>query len=306
MIAVRLASLRQNSLIRKSMRILLPLFAVLVAFAIGIGIYAAALALWPLLLVWWPWLLAGAVAVLALGAWWLWWRLPKWQVNRLRMTIRDAKARADVEDNFRKTIGQLLGGAAVLLGAGFAYLQFQQQQQTSRLQSEQQQKAARELLISNQVAKGFELLGNKEKDITMRLGGIYSLEGVINTSEDYYRPIVEALCAFVRDNTKTNTGENAPSTDVQAALTVIGRRRAIGETDLNLRNVNIPKANLYSANLANAALISANLTDAHLSGTILRGAFLTNANLSGASLSGADLALVYLSGASAKLLRHLA
>jgi hypothetical protein len=45
------------------------------------------------------------------------------------MTIRDAKARADVEDNFRKTMGQLLGGAAVLLGAGFAYLQFQQQQE---------------------------------------------------------------------------------------------------------------------------------------------------------------------------------
>jgi len=39
------------------------------------------------------------------------------------MTIRDAKARTDVEDNFRKTVGQLLGGIAVLLGAGFAYLQ---------------------------------------------------------------------------------------------------------------------------------------------------------------------------------------
>ena len=45
-----------------------------------------------------------------IGAWWLWWRLPKRQVNRLSLKIRDAKARADVEDNFRKTIGQLLGG----------------------------------------------------------------------------------------------------------------------------------------------------------------------------------------------------
>jgi len=41
-----------------------------------------------------------------LGAWWLWWRVPKLQVARLRLTIRDPKARADVEDNFRKTMGQ--------------------------------------------------------------------------------------------------------------------------------------------------------------------------------------------------------
>jgi hypothetical protein len=29
-------------------------------------------------------------------AWWLWWRLPKRQVGRLSLKIRDAKARADV------------------------------------------------------------------------------------------------------------------------------------------------------------------------------------------------------------------
>jgi uncharacterized iron-regulated membrane protein len=67
-----------------------------------------------------------AAAVVLLGAWWLWWRLPKRQVDRLRLTIRDPKARADVEDNFRKTIGQLIGGAAVLIGAALAYVQFSQ------------------------------------------------------------------------------------------------------------------------------------------------------------------------------------
>jgi hypothetical protein len=56
------------------------------------------------------------------GVWWLWWRLPKRQVDRLRLTIRDPKARADVEDNFRKAIGQLLGGLVVLLGGTAALL----------------------------------------------------------------------------------------------------------------------------------------------------------------------------------------
>jgi hypothetical protein len=77
-------------------------WSIVVAIALGIGI---------------------GVAVVG-GAWWLWWRLPKRQVDRLSLKIRDPKARADVEDNFRKTIGQLLGGAAVLIGAGLAYLQF--------------------------------------------------------------------------------------------------------------------------------------------------------------------------------------
>jgi hypothetical protein len=65
--------------------------------------------------------------------WWLWWRLPKCQVNRLGLKIRDAKARADAEDNFRKTISQLLGGAAVLVGAVLAYLQFTQHWRYRRL-----------------------------------------------------------------------------------------------------------------------------------------------------------------------------
>ena len=165
-----------------------------------------------------------AASALLFGIWWLWWRLPKWQVNRLALTIRDPKARADVEDNFRKTVGQALGGAAVLIGAAFALFQFLQQQ-----------KAAHDLLISNQVSKGFEQLASDK--IEMRLGGIYALEGVMNTSEQYHGPVLEALCAFVREHTIGKTvSEKQPATDIQAALTVIGRR-AEGPGAVDLRNL---------------------------------------------------------------------
>src|SRR3954470_6797382 len=76
-----------------------------------------------------PWLLIPGIPAALFGTWWLWWRLPKRQADRLRPSLPDTKARADVEDNFRKTIGQLLGGAAVLVGAALAYLQLQQQQE---------------------------------------------------------------------------------------------------------------------------------------------------------------------------------
>ena len=177
------------------------------------------------------------------------------------ITAADPKDRADIEDNFRKTIGQLLGGAAVLIGAGLAYLQFQQQQRSSH-----------DVLISNQVAKGFELLGNKDKELMQRLGGIYALEGVMNNSTDYHQPVLEALSAFVRVETKT---EAPPTDDIQAALTMIRRRKSgFKELPLNLAKAHIPKAELNGADLRGA-----DLNGAELNGADLRGADLNGANL---------------------------
>jgi uncharacterized protein YjbI with pentapeptide repeats len=241
----------------------------------------------------------------------LWWRLPKRQVDRLSVKIRDAKARADVEDNFRKTIGQLLGGAVVLAGAGLAYLQFTQQQEASH-----------ELLISNQVSKGFEQLGSDK--VVVELGGIYALEGVMNTSEQYHQPILDALCAFVRDHTKDGSkiGDQSPETEIQAALIVIGRRRSYGSEIVDLSGVNIPGASLrllditatensisitdpgrHRAQLRVARLNGANLNrvdfySADLTLADLRGANLSGANLQRASLYGANLDGARLNGAN--------
>jgi hypothetical protein len=80
----------------------------------------------------------------------------EWQMNLLRLEIPDAKARADVEDNFRKTIGQLLGGAAVLIGTGFAYYQSQLAQQATHDQLKatyDQIEASKAQIISQQVRR---------------------------------------------------------------------------------------------------------------------------------------------------------
>ena len=222
------------------------------------------------------------------GIWWLWWRLPKRQMDHLALKIRDPKARADVEDNLRKTIGQALGGAAVLFGAGSALFQFLHQQQ-----------AAHELLISNQVSKGFEQLAGKEP--VMRLGGIYALEGVMNASDQYRIPVLEALCAFVRDQTVKIGQPEEPATEVQAVLTVIGRR-AKGPGDVNLKFARIPNAKLNHADLAGADLNGANLTGVRVrfDGSQIPGAGplnLTGAKLTGANLTDADLTGVKLTGA---------
>jgi uncharacterized protein YjbI with pentapeptide repeats len=247
--------------------------------------------------IWVP--IAVVVSVIAALAFWWWW--PKWQVDRLALEIRDPKARADVEDNFRKTVGQLLGGAAVLFGAWLAFLQFSQQQQTAQIKqqqqvAQQQQQAVHDLLISNQLSKGFEQLASEK--IAIRLGGIYALEGVMNTSErpeQYRGPVLEMLCAFVREYTIGKTVFEKPAIDIQAALTVIGRRK--GQELPDLAKVNIPGANLSRANLRGADLNSADLNSAYLSRVDLSGANLIGANLTGANLTSATLSRVDLTGA---------
>jgi hypothetical protein len=140
------------------------------------------------------------------------------------------------------------------------------------------------------------------------LGGIYALEGVLNTSTAYHRSILEALSAFVRDGTQNATGDGPPSTSIQAALTVIGRRKEIGpEMEIDLTGAHIPKAVLGQANLSeamlnNADLRSANLFGADVSDAELRGANLRAAKLPFANLRDADLRGADLSGAD---LRHV-
>jgi hypothetical protein len=134
----------------------------------------------------------------------------------------------------------LFGGAAALIGAGLAYYGTQQSLRATADQARRSDRAAHDLLISNQVSRGFEQLGN-EKSMVVRLGGIYALEGVMNTSETYHQPVLEALSAFVRDRTRTATGDGPPPTDIQAALTVIGSRAAIGTGFPDLAHAHIPK-----------------------------------------------------------------
>jgi uncharacterized protein YjbI with pentapeptide repeats len=226
-------------------------------------------------------------AALLWGIWWLWWRLPQHYVARLAIQIHDPKARADAEDNLRKTVGQALGGTAVLIGAAAAYLQFIQQQQASH-----------DLLISNQVSKGFEQLAN-DNSVTMRLGGLYALEGVMNTSSDYHQPVLEALCAFVRGGTVVLTEgvKRSPATDIQTALTVIGRRKP-GVGDVSLARVKIPGADLSDAKLRGANLRDADLGATNLHNADMSSADLRRANLSGADMSGADLHDAYLFSAN--------
>ncbi len=187
--------------------------------------------------------------------------------------------------------------------------------------------------ITERFTKAIDQLGSD--NISIRLGGIYALERIAEDSkkgrwsEKYHWTIMEVLSAFVREqpplkkDLEEKKAENEQQsqklrTDIQAALTVIGRRDMAKEPEnqrLNLINVdiagahlreaNLQGANLIEANLQRANLIEANLQEANLWGAKLQNSFLRKANLQGADFLEAKLQEADLMGADLKDAKNL-
>ena len=124
------------------------------------------------------------------------------------------------------------------------------------------------------------LLGSDKID--SRYGGVYLLESVAVSSPSKRSEVYDLLASFVREHAvKTgNMRADQPATDIQSALTVLGRRMPSGG-DLVL--------DLHDAYLKGADLRDADLKGADLIGTDLRDADLRGAEFAGADISGADL-----------------
>ena len=178
---------------------------------------------------------------------------------------------------------------------------------------------SREGQVTDRYTKAIEQIGS-DKPLDVRIGGIYALERVARDSARDHLTIMEVLAAFVREHSHEQWSPAAdnesggaqlvrsPRPDVQAAVTVLGRRnprrdpRRINLPAAELTRVNLHRANLSNANLAHAKLASSNLTRADLTGAFLTGAdltgaFLMNADLTGANLMSADLTGADLTGA---------
>jgi len=176
--------------------------------------------------------------------------------------------------------------------------------------------AAREAQFADRYSRALEQLGSDNLDV--RIGGIYALEGIALDSPLHHHPtVMEILTAFIREHSRTLAGgtspERWPLPDVQTALTVVGRRKAVHDirpmglaiadlSSANLRGANLTGADLRSATLHLTDLTFANLTEAnvstaHLNDAQLSYANLTNANLWGAYLNSADLRNANLTGA---------
>jgi uncharacterized protein YjbI with pentapeptide repeats len=212
------------------------------------------------------------------------------------------------------SIGQIV--SVVVLAIGL-YLSYQANQETSRANREisaanrEQQRLAERGQITDRFAKAVEQLGQPGSDkVDVRLGAIYSLERIMRDSADDHPAVVDVLGAFIRlhapashstdKGTAGATQRPSLPVDVQAALTVLGRRDASRDqpqNQLDLAGVNLAGAHLTKANLVHADLARADLARAYLGGADLRFADLTGVKLTGADLTGADLTGAHLADA---------
>jgi len=264
------------------------------------------------------------------------WKLPKRHAARsLGVNVQN---QFDRENEARKTLAQIIGGVLLLAGlySSVRTLDLQREGQvTDRFTKAIDQLGA--VQPGGAVSKN----GEPKINLEVRLGGIYALERVARDSPKDEWTIMEVLTAYVRENAaKTDEVREPPEeqlsrprADIQAILTVIGRRNASPEWPapefklhehffvelyhtLDLRNTELRgadlsakdfrSANLHNANLCRADLHLAALVGADLGETDLRGANLLETDLFGADLSaanlrGADLRVANLQ--DAKLLR---
>ena len=154
---------------------------------------------------------------------------------------------------------------------------------------------AREGHITDRYSKAVEHLGDVEK-LDVRLGGIYALERIARDSKRDQAAITEILAAFVRGHSQLGESNPLPApgsrlaTDVQAALTVLGRLpERFGMPPIDLRFCNLDSADLSHAHLPAAVFAYSLLRDVNLSSTNLRGADLSNADLTYSTLVSCDL-----------------
>lgn len=157
--------------------------------------------------------------------------------------------------------------------------------------------------ITSRYESGINQLG--DENITVRIGGIYALEQVVEEGPDNQQTILDVLASFVREKTGKRTGGLIRATgplaaDVQAALSVLGRRdrqTKVRPPDLHgtvLSGADLQRTLLRGAQLCDtwldqAQFIDATLDAAHLKGANLNEADLSNASLRAADLTGADL-----------------
>ena len=235
------------------------------------------------------------------------WKIPQMQLPGEKETLQ--KERLQLENEFRKTLAQIIGGAFILLGAFLAWKRIT---------------IAQEGQITERFTRAIGQLGDR-KNLEVRLGGIYALERIAKDLPKDHWTIMEVLTAYIREkaplkkkkNPPPNEGSSEeenpkpesvkPKTDIQAILTVIGRRTLTYKNGedyrLDLRATDLGGADLRGANLSEADfsgadLRGANLNGAHFRGANLNGAHFRGANLSGAHLRGANLSGAYLWGAN--------
>ena len=131
-------------------------------------------------------------------------------------------------------------------------------------------------------------------NIEARLGALYSLERLLAVSDKDQRAILETLCAYIRENSPIEIPTEEPEAsqfrggdlppkatrrvDVQAAITIIGRRPKHVRDKI--------KEEKWRLDFSNANLVLYDFSELNCDGAIFSNSFMNGADLIGTSFEG--------------------
>jgi|SRR5215211_2508131 len=295
----------------KALLLLAPtLVLIVVGLVLALRLAIASVLLWAFLI--------GAFLV---GASIILWRVPKWQVKNLpEGKIPDRQKKFELENEVRKTIAQILGGA--LLAGLFLTAQQMYIAQDAQTVAREAQLDAQEAQITERFTRATEQLASDSLEI--RVGGIYAFQRIARDSDQDFNAVSGILQTFVRENAPRNKAEEEYPTktlyidpneqvvpggpaDIEAAVVSLVELSDNRDAPMslylpgtNLEGMPITEADtegtyLFNANLQYASIIGGDLPNAEFFDSNLRGA-----NLIGGKLKGTDFqsAQLNLSGAN--------
>jgi hypothetical protein len=270
----------------------------------------------------------GAVAI-SVSIVLLLWIVPKRQTDHL-VGVTD-KERFDSENDARTTLAQIVGGVFVLIGLFATWYTVKISQRTLGISqdnlkvAQDMTRVAQESQFTDRFTKAMSELGDKQIDV--RVGGIYALERIARESSSEERgAIVGILTAFVRTHapitretghidcesstsilpisrngkpigfrTLNRTSRKLwPPRDVRTVLEILGHGVITDQVTVVLSDTDLECAYLGGYNLKGAEMQRTHLEDAwivgaHLDGASLQGAVGTNALFNRTSFRNADM-----------------
>lgn len=251
---------------------------------------------------------AVVLALVVTGYALLLWKGPWWVDGNHLRSKNLQPADGVVITGFRTMLVALGAGAVAALGLWYTHKGHKQTEalfEHTRQKDREQAELTREGQVTDRYVEAIKLLASASP--TERLGGIYALERIMRDSEKDYDTVVQVLSAYIRHSAPVDAGsepapepgDRRPSDDLQAALSVLGRRpkRAEEKLAVDLRRTDLRGAGLVGANLRGALLIGANLEGADLGAADLSAAHLTSARVRRVNLTGARLERASMKGA---------
>ncbi|SDG05853.1 Pentapeptide repeat-containing protein [Methanolobus vulcani] len=248
------------------------------------------------------------------------WKGPAIQLEKYSYNL-NSKELAELENAFRVTLVQILGGIVLFAGVYFTWRRVSATEKNVLILEEGQ--------ITERFTRAVEHLGSDKTEI--RLGGIYALERIAKDSEKDHWSIMEILTAYIRENSPRKLADDSGIDDIlpieiRSIIEVINWRNNESENEHNVldfsysylqyANFNSSKlkyasfvdsyiwggkfveadlerstflfAELNNSDLSNANLTESIFVEADLTNTIIKNASVKNAQFAGATFKNAD------------------